>query len=64
LKKFANGVISAMKFLTALFVYLLLAFFLGWGILLAVKGSLWLLVVSSLAYLVMFFRIGCMPKAH
>lgn len=53
-----------MKLLAAIFVYLLIAFVLGWGILLAVRGSIWLLAVSLIAYLVMFFRIGCLPKSH
>ncbi len=51
-----------MKFLMAILAYLLMAFFLGWGILLAVHGNLWLLAVSFLVYLVLFFRIGCLPK--
>jgi hypothetical protein len=55
-----------MKFLGAIFAYLLIAFILGWGILLAVKGSLWLLAVSFVAYVVAFSRIGCLPpgKSH
>ncbi len=51
-----------MKFLMAVLVYLLMAFFLGWGILQAVHGNFWLLAASFLVYLVLFFRIGCVPK--
>jgi len=35
---------------------------LGWGVLLAVKGSFWVLVVATLAYLVAFAKLGCLPK--
>ena len=52
-----------MKLLGAVFAYLVIAFLLGWGILLAVKGSFWLLGVSTLAYLVLFTKIGCLPPA-
>lgn len=50
-----------MKFLGAIVAYLCIAFVLGWGILLAVRGSFWLLLVSFLAYLVAFAKIGCLP---
>ncbi len=54
-----------MKFLLVLVVYLVMAFVLGWGILLAVKGEPWLLIVSFLAYAVAFAKIGCLPgKSH
>ncbi|HHY86451.1 MAG TPA: hypothetical protein GYA07_13100 [Verrucomicrobia bacterium] len=50
-----------MKFLAAIIVFLLICGILGWGILLAVHGSFWLLAVSALAYFIAFARIGCMP---
>jgi hypothetical protein len=54
-----------MKFLAAIVAYLLIAFVLGWGIVLAVSGSFWLLAAGVLAYLVAFSRIGCLPsKSH
>jgi hypothetical protein len=53
-----------MKFLGAITAYALIAFVLGWGILLAVKGSLWLLAISFLAYLVAFVKIGCLPSGE
>lgn len=49
-----------MKFFMSIVVYLLLAAVLGWGILLMVHGSPWLLIVASLAYVVAFAKIGCM----
>src|SRR5438093_109057 len=51
-----------MKFVMAVVAYLVIGFVLGWGILLAVKGHLWLLIVGALAYVVAFGRIGCLPK--
>ena len=41
-----------MKFLAAIIVFLLMCAVLAWGILLAVRGSLWLLIVSLLAYVI------------
>lgn len=51
-----------MKSILAVLVYLLIGLILGWGILLAVKGDPWLLVVGGLAYIVVFARLGCLPK--
>jgi hypothetical protein len=51
-----------MKFLFAVLAYLVIGIVLGWGILLAVKGSFWLLAISFLAYVIAFGRIGCLPK--
>ncbi len=51
-----------MKFLLAIVAYLIIAGVLGWGILLAVKGSPWLLVFGFIAYVVAFGKIGCLPK--
>lgn len=45
---------------SAIFVYLLIGFVLGLGILLAVKGSYWLLIASGIAYILAFAKIGCM----
>ena len=50
-----------MKFFGAIVAYLLIGVVLGWGILLAVKGNWWLLLVSCLAYVVAFAKIGCLP---
>ena len=51
-----------MKFLLAIVAYLVIAGILGWGILLAIKGQPWLLIVSFLAYAVAFAKLGCLPK--
>ena len=53
-----------MKFLAAIAVYLLIGVVLGWGILLAMKGSLWFLIVGLLAYIIAFAKLGCLPKSH
>ena len=51
-----------MKFLLAIIAYLVMSLILGWGILLAVKGEPWLLVVGFLAYAVAFVKLGCLPR--
>ena len=48
-----------MKFLWVILAYLLICVVLGWGILEAVKGSYWVLVVGFLAYLIAFGKLGC-----
>ncbi len=51
-----------MKFLLAILAYLVIGAFLGWGIMLAVKGQPWLLIVGFLAYALAFARLGCLPR--
>ena len=51
-----------MKFLLAIIAYAAIGLVLAWGLLLAVKGEPWLLVVGSLAYAVAFAKLGCLPK--
>ena len=51
-----------MKFLIAILAYLVIGFVLCWGILLAVRGNPWLLIVGFLAYVVAFAKLGCLPK--
>ena len=56
---------ARMKFALAIFAYLVIGAILGWGILMAVHGSYWLLIVSFLAYCFCFAKLGCLPgKAH
>jgi len=57
-----DGKIPCMKFLAAILAYLVIGLLLAWGLLLAVKGEAWLLVVGMLAYVVAFARLGCLPK--
>ena len=54
--------VAGMKFLGAVAAYLIMAFVLGWGILLAVTGSFWLLAAGLVAYAVAFAKIGCWPR--
>ena len=55
-----------MKFLLAILAYLLIGLVLGWGILLAVHGKPWFLILGFLAYVVAFGKLGCLPakKSH
>ncbi len=51
-----------MKLILSIVAYLLIAGVLGWGIMLALKGSFWLLIVATITYLLMFSKFGCLPK--
>jgi hypothetical protein len=51
-----------MKFLLAIVAYLIIGLVLGVGILQAVKGNPWLLIVGFAAYVIAFGKIGCLPK--
>ena len=54
-----------MKFLCAIIAYVAIAAVLGWGILLAVKGSFWILALGILGYLIALAKFGCLPtKSH
>jgi len=53
-----------MKFLASVVVYLLIGLVLSWGILLTFKGNYWFLIVSVVAYLAAFAKLGCLPKSH
>lgn len=48
-----------MKFVMAVFIQVLLGLFLMWGMIQAVTGNFWLLLVSAAVYLVLFARAGC-----
>jgi hypothetical protein len=49
-----------MKLALSFLVYLLIGWIIGWGILRAVHGSYWVLAFSSIFYVLLFARIGCM----
>jgi hypothetical protein len=53
-----------MKLVSAILVYVVIGVILGWGILLAVKGSWWFLIAGVLAYVIAFSKIGCLPKSN
>jgi hypothetical protein len=54
-----------MKFFWTVTAYLAISAFLGWGILQAVHGHPWLLIVGSLAYVAAVAKLGCLPgKSH
>jgi len=48
-----------MKLTLAMLAYLLIALFLGAGILLLMAGKPWLLVIGFLAFVVAFGKYGC-----
>jgi hypothetical protein len=55
----------SMKSFSAVSVDLVMGLILGWGILLAVKGSWRFLIAGILAYLIAISRIGCQAgKSH
>ena len=54
--------IAGMKFLMGILAYVLIGLVLGAGMLMAVKGKPWLLIVGFIAYVVAFGKIGCLPK--
>jgi hypothetical protein len=49
-----------MKILLVIFVWLLMALVLVGGIVLAVKGSLWLLVLGLIGFVLAVAKIGCL----
>jgi len=51
---------NEMKFSLSILVYLLIGFFLSWGIILMIHGSPWLFIASLLIYILAFAKIGCM----
>ena len=53
--------LTPMKFLGSVFVYLIMVVLLSWGILLAVGGHYWLLAVGFLTYSLLLTKFGCLP---
>jgi hypothetical protein len=53
-----------MKFVASVVVYLLIGVIIGTGILMAMKGNLWFLLISLFAYIIAIAKIGCLPKSH
>jgi hypothetical protein len=52
-----------MKFWMAVLAYLAIGAVLGFGMIMAVKGHIWLLLVGFIAYVVAFGKLGCLPKS-
>ena len=50
-----------MKFFLAMIAYILMGAVLVVGVIMAAKGSFWLLALGGLAYVIAFARIGCLP---
>lgn len=51
-----------MKFLASIVVYVVLAILLFAGIILMMKGNLWLLIVGLIGYALMVAKAGCLPS--
>jgi hypothetical protein len=51
-----------MKFFTAVFAWLVIGAILATGIVLAAKGSLWLLGLGLLGFLFAFAKYGCATR--
>ena len=49
-----------MKFFATFLVWLIMAAVLATGIVMAVHGKAWLLVASSVAFVVLFAKFGCL----
>jgi hypothetical protein len=48
-----------MNFALAILVFLLFAFFIGWGIILMLAGKPWLFAIALLVFLASFVKYGC-----
>jgi hypothetical protein len=54
-----------MKLMAAIGVYLLFAFLIGLGMVIAVaKGSLWLLLFGTGLFFLAFIKYGCIDASH
>ena len=54
-------VVSArMKFLLAILVWLIMGAVIATGIILAFKGTVWLLILALFAFIIMVAKIGCL----
>jgi hypothetical protein len=49
-----------MKLILAVATYLVMGAILALGIVLAVKGSIWLLALGFLAFAIIFGKVGCL----
>lgn len=49
----------AMKFALAILVFLLFAFFIGWGVVLLLAGKPWLLIAALIVFFGTFATYGC-----
>jgi hypothetical protein len=49
-----------MKLILAAGIYLVMGAVLALGIVLAVKGTIWFLIISFLVFVVAFGKIGCL----
>lgn len=53
-----------MKFLMAMLAWVVMALFIGTGMYLVMKGSIWLFVLSLLGFVFMVAKFGCLPPKN
>jgi len=51
-----------MKFALAILTFLLFTFFIGWGIVLLMHGSPWLLIAAMGVFIGTFIKYGCLSQ--
>jgi hypothetical protein len=51
-----------MNFFLSIVAYIAIGLVLGWGILSAIHGNFWVLAAGFIIYVLIFARIGCLPK--
>src|SRR6478672_7824544 len=51
-----------MNFFLSIIAYLVIGFVLTWGILSAMHGTWWVLAAGVMIYVLVFARVGCLPK--
>ena len=51
-----------MKFALAILVFMLFTFFIGWGIVLLMHGSPWVLLASLGVFFGTFIKYGCLSQ--
>jgi hypothetical protein len=51
-----------MKFLLAMLVWIIMGAFIAAGIIMAVKGTVWLLIISVLGFILLVAKFGCLPQ--
>jgi len=51
-----------MNFALSILTFVLFAFFIGWGIVMLMGGSPWLLIASLAVFLGTFVKYGCLSQ--
>lgn len=51
-----------MNFALAFLLFVVFAFFLGWGIVLLMTGAPWLFIIALLVFVGAFAKFGCLSQ--